>query len=60
MTKEQEAAAIIDQLRSSEAGVADLIEHYEKVERFYTSCLLAPQEPQTIIASNTTNLEQLA
>ncbi len=59
MTKEQEAEAIIDQLQSREAGVADLIEHYEKVELFYTSCVAALQEPQTIIASNTTNLEQL-
>ncbi len=55
LVKEDEKSAISETLEPQEAGIADLIEFYEKVEGVYVEASTYTVEPSMSYASDSTN-----
>lgn len=53
-SKNQENLDLVKQLETREAGVADLLEFYTRVEKVYSAASRASEEPLTV-TSNSTN-----
>jgi len=57
--KDTENEAMREQLEKREAGVAELLEFYARVEEVYVSASRASEEGYTVTTSNSTNLSNL-
>lgn len=55
MTQQKENADLLAQFQAREAGVADLVSLYDKIEAVYSSSVQALQPDQTVTISDSTN-----
>lgn len=56
VTKDEESEAMQEQFLEDEAGVADLLEFYSKVEEVYSSAMQATEQFDALHDSAATNL----
>ncbi len=55
ITKDKEKEEILERFENKEAGVAELLEFYARVEAIYVSSSKVLEETQVAMTSNTTN-----
>ena len=58
-TKEREMESLGAEFAKQEAGVADLMEFYEKVEDIYVQASAAVSESEVVYSSDSTNMTRL-
>ena len=58
-TQEQELESLRDEFENKEAGVADLMQLYEKVEGIYIQASASMPESEFVYASNSTDVVNL-
>ena len=56
MTKDQEMESLADAFEENEAGVADLMELYERVESVYAQASASISDHQAVYTSDSTNI----
>ena len=59
-TKEQEMEPLEVEFEKQEAGVADLMEFYERVEEIYVRASAAVSESEAVYSSDSTNMTGLS
>ena len=55
-TREQELGSLREEFESREAGVAELMEFYEKVEKIYLRAALSVSQSDAVYTSDSTNM----
>lgn len=56
ITRDQELESLWHEFENREAGVADLMELYEKVEDIYVQAAASMSESEAVYTSNSTNM----
>ncbi len=56
-TKDQERESLVDEFENREAGVADLMELYERIENVYVQASASVPDSEIVYTSDSTNID---